>query len=51
MSHYEVVRQIRYWAVRRIGPKGGIRIIAVYANEGEANTVAAYLNLYADSEV
>lgn len=51
MIHYEVVKQGRYFAVHRRGRKGGTRIVAVYATETVADTVAYRLNLFAKDEV
>lgn len=50
MIKYEVVRQGRRHAVRRVGVRGGITHIAVYKEEAVADAIAASLNAAAKFE-
>lgn len=48
---YVVVTQGKLFAVRRIGPRGGVRHIAVYRKQNTADMIAATLNLAELDEV
>lgn len=47
---YEAIPQGKYWAVRRHGKRGGIRLVAVYDSAAVATAVAARLDLFRSDE-